>query len=116
MRLHKHFMTPAIGEIEHYTFELAGGVMPPMLVSREFKRIMEEFPLNGVFLRGCGGGAYKHNLITLAPGCSKWTMGSRFPELICMNGKESRWERFSHLYLKLASNDVIKKFKDAGVT
>jgi len=119
MRLPKLYMTLAIGKIENYTLEITGAGMPPMLLFRSSKRIIEEISLKGVPLGGYGSGHYKRNIIQLEPADTMLVMTDGLPELMNKDGEELGYERIKDIFGNIARqspDEVIEKMKDIGTT
>jgi serine phosphatase RsbU (regulator of sigma subunit) len=85
MNLRSLFMAMAIAKVKGYELTLGSAGMPPVLIYRAARRVVEEISLRGVPLGSLTNYSYRECSLGLAPGDVVVLMSDGYPE--CFNGK-----------------------------
>jgi len=85
MNLRSLFMAMVIAKVKGYELTLGSAGMPPVLIYRAARRVVEEISLRGVPLGSLTNYSYRECSLGLAPGDVVVLMSDGYPE--CFNGK-----------------------------
>ncbi|NWF89662.1 MAG: SpoIIE family protein phosphatase [Ignavibacteriaceae bacterium] len=111
MHLGNIFMAMLLAKIEGDRVSISSAGMPPVLIYRNDKKIVEEFRLQALPLGGASEFKYQHKSTTIQPGDTLLLMSDGFPELFNPQKELLDYEKTKELfrtYAHLNPNAIIE--------